>query len=314
MKKYLNKFMIIAVTGMMLTTTPKTANALIPLPSIDFSRIAENVKKVVNQVTEIKAEIDSNLMIIREIQNGGYAAAAGMLFSKIERGDYDKLGRNVKGLKESYDVGLTEAKGFAAARKECKQRAQKAQDEALEQYKKECNSEDKTAEELQQCMEDVKKALKKIAKKELKACEEEMNKKTGEAIAEIRKKNRDAAKAKAAEANKDQGGKVKFRNVYSWVKGAKISRAAKAIDNGSSVGDILKKTGSSVGSIVGASGDSETGKFISGASSAIGGASNVLDKGGDAKDIIKNTANNSDIKKGFNSMNDANHEAATGKK
>ena len=309
MKKHANKLMILALASMMLTVAPRTANALIPLPSIDFSRIAENVKKTISQVTEIKAEIDSNLMILREIQNGGYGAAAGMLFSKIERGDYDRLTGNVKGLKESYDVNMTEAKGFAAARKECKERAKKAQDEALNKYKQECNSEKKTADELKQCMEDVKKALKKIAQKELKVCEEEMNKKTGEAIAKIRQDNREKAAAKAAEENKDKGGKVKFKNVYSWVKGANISNTVNQINNGGSIGDIVKSAGSSAGSIIGSSGDSETGKFVQGASSIVGGASNVAGQGGDIKDIVTNAANNSDINSGFNNVNAANQES-----
>lgn len=309
MKKYLSKCMIIALTGMMLTTTPKMANALIPLPSIDFSRIAENVKKTISQVTEIKAEIDSNIMILREIQNGGYAAAAGMLFSKIERGDYDRLGRNVKGVSENYEALSMEAKGFASARKECKERAKKAQEEALQKYKEECEQGEKTEEELKQCMEDVKKAVKKIANKELRGCEEEMNKKTGEAIAEMRKKNRDKAAAKAAEENKDKGGKVKFKNVYSWVKGAKISKVANGIDDGDSFGSILKNAGSSAGSIIGDSGDNETGKFISGATKTISGASDVVNQGGSFKDVVVNAANNSDINSGLNNINDANQES-----
>ncbi len=309
MKKHANKLMILALASMMLTAVPRTANALIPLPSIDFSRIAENVKKTINQITEIKAEIDSNLMILREIQNGGYGAAAGMLFSKIERGDYDRLTGNIKGLKESYDVNLTEAKGFATARKECKQRAKKAQDDALEKYKQECNSDKKTADELKQCMEDVKKALKEIAKKELKICEEEFNKKTGEAIAQIRKDNRDKAAAKAAEENKEKGGKVKFKNVYSWVKGANISNAVNQVNNGGSFGNIVKSVGSSAGSIIGSSGDGETSQFITGAGNIIGGASNVAGQGGSFKDVVTNAANNSDINSGLNNMNAANQAA-----
>ncbi len=309
MKKYLSKCMIIALTGMMLTTTPKMANALIPLPSIDFSRIAENVKKTISQVTEIKAEIDSNIMILREIQNGGYAAAAGMLFSKIERGDYDRLGRNVKGVSENYDALTMEFKGMSVARKECKERAKKAQADALEKYKKECEQGEKTEEELKQCMEDVKKAVRKIANKELRGCEEEMNKATGEAIADMRKKNRDKAAAKAAEENKDKGGKAKFKSVYSWVKGAKISKVANGVGAGDDFSSILKNAGSSAGSILGDTGNGETGKFIEGATKTISGATDVVNQGGSVKDMVVNAANNSDISSGLDNVNDANRES-----
>ena len=46
MKKHANKLMILALASMMLTAVPRTANALIPLPSIDYSRISETKRKL----------------------------------------------------------------------------------------------------------------------------------------------------------------------------------------------------------------------------------------------------------------------------
>ena len=76
-----------------------------PLPTADIKRIGSSIQVTMQQVMQIKQEIESNLHIIEEIQNGGYAAAAGDLFAKIQNGDYDRFGDNLKGLKSStYDA------------------------------------------------------------------------------------------------------------------------------------------------------------------------------------------------------------------
>lgn len=296
MKTQLNKLMIIALTGMMLTTAPKKAEALIPLPSFDFTRISENVKKTINQVMEIKAEIDSNLMILREIQNGGFAAAAGMLFAKIENGDYDRLGGNIKGLKESMDVNAEEAKGAVAARKECKKKADEVKKKMEDLYKK-CEGKDMSEEDAQKCMNDVKKQIKKAVQKERKMCELKMNKDTGEKIAEIRRKNVEKAEKKAEEYNKKKG-EVTFHNVYSWVQGANVSGAIGTAANGGSAGDIIKGFGSSTGAILGGAGN-ENAKLVSGATSVIGGMSNTVEGSDGFKDTVVNGLNNGDIMGGF---------------
>ena len=305
MKTQLNKLMIIALTGMMLTTAPKKAEALIPLPSFDFSRISENVKKTINQVMEIKAEIDSNLMILREIQNGGFAAAAGMLFAKIENGDYDRLGGNITGLKESMEVNAAEAQGAVAARKECKKKADEVKKKMEDLYKK-CEGENMSEEDAKKCMNDVKKQIKKAVDKERKMCELEMNKATGEKIAEIRRKNVEKAEKKAEEYKKKKG-EVTFHNVYSWVQGANVSGAIGTAANGGSAGDIVKGFGSSAGAILGGAGD-ENAKLISGASSVIGGVSNTVGEGGSFQDTIVNGLNNGDIMGGFDQIQDGHDD------
>ena len=88
MNKYWYKLMIVTLAAVMIVTTAKPAQALIPLPSFDIARIKGTIEKTLNQVMEIKNEIESNLHLVKTLQNEGSGAAAGMLFAKIESGDY----------------------------------------------------------------------------------------------------------------------------------------------------------------------------------------------------------------------------------
>ena len=74
------------VTVALITGFIQTAEAF-PVPCLDVKKLADNAKIVMNQIQEIKAEIDSNMRIIQEIQHGGYGAAVNDLFGKIENGD-----------------------------------------------------------------------------------------------------------------------------------------------------------------------------------------------------------------------------------
>ena len=118
-----------------------------PLPTNDFQRIASSVQVGMQQVMQIKQEIESNLNIIKEIQNGGYAAAAGDLFAKIQNGDYDRFGDNLKGLKSStYDA--THSAQKVKERKEKEEADRQAKEKAeLEKQKAAKEKGDAAAEE-----------------------------------------------------------------------------------------------------------------------------------------------------------------------
>ena len=92
----------------MITLASSKAYAFgIPLMSFDMKRIIDSARIIMQQVMIIKQEIDSNLAIIQEIQNGGFANAGAMIFSKIQNGDYDRFGNALSTVKsESQDIAV----------------------------------------------------------------------------------------------------------------------------------------------------------------------------------------------------------------
>ena len=64
-----------------------------PLPTADWKRLGDSAKQAMQIAKQVQIEVQSNMYIIKQIQNGGYAAAAGELFGKIARGDYDRYGQ-----------------------------------------------------------------------------------------------------------------------------------------------------------------------------------------------------------------------------
>ena len=113
-------FMIISIAGESLA---------FPLATNDIKRVAASVQTTANQAVQIKQEYDSNMKIIKEIQNGGYAAAAGDLFGKIQNGDYDRFGDNLKNTKDAIYDGTHGAQKVA-------ERKQKEEAKRLEAEKK----------------------------------------------------------------------------------------------------------------------------------------------------------------------------------
>ncbi len=300
MNKYWYKLMIMTLAAVMIVTTAKPANALIPLPSLDFGRISGTITKTMNQVMEIKNEIMSNYEIIQDLQRGGYGAAAGKLFAKVENGDYDRLTGNIKGFGESMKVSAMEVEGFKEAQKECKKKAKEFGEKMQSELEGQCK--DKEGDEAKKCMADIEKSVKKAMKKEIKSCEKEMNAQTGKKIAEYRLANQKKAADKAAKLNDENNSKATFNRFYNTVKGANVSGAINTLNNGGSFGNVVSQFGNSAGAIVGGTSGSDAGKVLGGMANVVGGASNVIGQGGDARDVITNTLNNSNINNGLNSV------------
>ena len=81
-----------------------------PLPTVDWKRLGDSAKQASQIAKQVQIEVQSNLNIIRQIQNGGYAAAAGELFGKIERGDYDRYGKMYADSKQVLEDGVAATK------------------------------------------------------------------------------------------------------------------------------------------------------------------------------------------------------------
>ena len=64
-----------------------------PISTRDWSRLRDSAKQAAEIAKQAYTEVKSNLNIVKQIQNGGYAAAAGELFGKVENGDYDRYGK-----------------------------------------------------------------------------------------------------------------------------------------------------------------------------------------------------------------------------
>lgn len=110
-----------------------------PLPTADIKRIGSSIQVTMQQVMQIKQEIESNIHIIEEAANGGYATAANDLFTKVQNGDYDRFGDNLKGLKTStYDAThsaqkVKERKEKEAADRQAKEQAELAKQKAAKE-------------------------------------------------------------------------------------------------------------------------------------------------------------------------------------
>lgn len=97
------------------------ASFAFPLPTMDMTRLAQSAKTVKLQIDQVQQEIESNLHIIKQIQNGGYAAAARELFGKVQNGDYDRFGALVKNLGVNLEISAKSAQALASNREKRKE-------------------------------------------------------------------------------------------------------------------------------------------------------------------------------------------------
>lgn len=258
----IRKILFLAVASLMITTLPIKECASFPLPSADIKRMVENAKKTYNQVLEIKQEVESNMRIVQEIQNGGYAAAAGDLFAKIQNGDYDRFGANVKGAVQGLKQGAKDAQ-YAAADKE--KRAEIAQKEA-----------DKLA---------------KKKKAEDQKAEGEGKEKTEENIEKEKENKFKKAYTWLKESKLGKGTK----STYNFIKNNKTltSSGLAAIKDAQegNWGDAVLRAGYGASNISGM--DENTSDWISSISTIGGTGYNIGTSGGSALDMLNDAANNS---------------------
>ena len=132
--------------------------AAFPLPTQDMARLAQSAKTTKLQIDEIYQEYQSTMHIIKQIQNGGYAAAAKELFGKIQNGDYDRYGGMVKNLGVSLETGAANAQAVASKKEKRKEINEKLAEKELQRKKE-------AAEEAQAKAEQKQKESEGLAKK-----------------------------------------------------------------------------------------------------------------------------------------------------
>lgn len=318
-----NKFAI--GLAFMITMASSEAHAFgIPLLCMDIKRLISSVRVTMQQVMIIKQEIDSNMRIIKEIQNGGFAAAGAMIFDKIQNGDYDRFGQALSTMKE-------EGQDMAANAK-----SQKAYKAAEEEAKKKGLDE-----------KSVKAAAEQARNEELERAKQERIKKNEEA-----KANRGSNAFKNSydwlknNSGVTEGASSALRGLDSGNWGQALSGAAGAtggaINSGgeSTVGNVFNdasygagnalnsalsgdwgnafnSAAQGAGSAVGGSGSQGLGTAI-GAAGAVGsGVYDVAGSGGNLGETISNIANNGQInsglaglESGYGQMQDENKAAA----
>ena len=108
----IRKFNILVGVAFMITFAAPETKAF-PLLCMDNMNLVQSAKVTMQEIMIIKQEVESNLRIVDEIRNGGFAAAGAMIFDKIQNGDYDRFGKalsNVKSNAESmaHNVAMRE--------------------------------------------------------------------------------------------------------------------------------------------------------------------------------------------------------------
>lgn len=93
MKVFRINWVVCTLASLLICMYSSVCVALSPLSTYDRSRLLASGKQAAAIAEQIKKEVDSNLRLIKIVQNGGYAAAAGELFGKVENGDYDRYGK-----------------------------------------------------------------------------------------------------------------------------------------------------------------------------------------------------------------------------
>lgn len=319
----MKKIKIMAGTAFMITMISSNAHAFgIPLLSADMQRLVTSVKVTMNEIMIIKQEVESNLKIIEEIRNGGFASAGAMIFDKIQNGDYDRFGQSLKNVRNE---GLSAADNVKA-RKKYKEFEEQARKDGLSEKEAKAKAQQQVAEYLDQERAD-----------RLKKQQEARDKRAGNAFNKSYNwlKNNQAVTSGASSAlrgvDSDNWGQV--LSGAAGVTGGAIGdkKAGDAFSNASySAGNALNSALSgnwsdfaastsqaTGGAVSGATGSQGFGNVIAGVGTVGAGISDVAGAGGDWGQVIANTANNSRINSGldsmgsgYNQMDAANKQAA----
>lgn len=232
MLKIMRKMMLVGVaTGLMVTSATREAKAFgIPLLSYDIPRVAENVQKITTMVMQVKAEVESHIQIIKQIQHGGFGAAAGMLFAKIENGDYERLFGSFADIGINWKVNAQMSQYRAAERAKCEKEGEEAAQKAHTEASAKCK-EAEGEEGLAQCLDQQSSAIEKIGKKAKKECMKKVNAQLAAELAKVRAEQYQKAMAKYAEA------KSKMK-AYNWLQQAGLSTTTfMTVDTINAIGD-----------------------------------------------------------------------------
>ena len=123
------KIGIMSVFAIVIALASGRANAF-PLVWSDVERLGTEVLNGIQQVSQIKNEIDSNMALIKEAQERGYAAAANDLIGKIQNGDLDRFGNELGGLGDTAFNATHGAKAVQERNAQREEAAKKAAENA----------------------------------------------------------------------------------------------------------------------------------------------------------------------------------------
>ena len=297
----------------MITLASSKAYAFgIPLLSADMKRLIDSARMILQQVMIIKQEIDSNLAIIKEIQNGGFAAAGAMIFEKIQNGDYDRFGNALSTVKnESQDMAANVQAAEIRKDIEKKKLAAGASKEEAKAY-----AQQETARRLQEAKEAREKA--RLAAKEARG-ENAFNKSydwlkknsgvtsgASNALRGVDNGNWGQALAGAANvtgSSINSGGESKLGNIFndsSYGAGSALNSALSGDWTGA-FNDAAHGAGNAAGNATGSQGFGNT---IGGLGSLGAGVVDTIGEGGNMGDVIYNATNNSDINSGLGELSE----------
>lgn len=214
--------------------------AAVPLPTQDLKRLGESAKTVSHQIAIIRQEYESNMYIVRQIQNGGYASAAGALFGKIENGDYDRYGKIYTDTKSAVEDGADASQNMAMKKE---QRQKKEAEKAREQSEKLAKAKDAADQAATEIHEQNTQIVKQSA--------------WSKAYNWIKKNGRTSSNAVVDVANGNYGNALKNAGsvaggdvgTYVSTSGGLYDRGSSTINsvsNGSSIESILNGVGSGI--------------------------------------------------------------------
>ncbi len=127
------------------------------MPTQDMARLAQSAKTIKLQIDEIYQEYQSNMNIIKQIQNGGYASAARELFGKVQNGEYDRYGGMVKNVGASLETGAANAQAVASKKEKRKEINEKLAEKELQRKKEEAEKAQAKADQKQKESEGLAK-------------------------------------------------------------------------------------------------------------------------------------------------------------
>ena len=288
----------------MITLASSKAYAFgIPLLSADMKRLIDSAQMIMQQVSIIKQEIDSNLAIIQEIQNGGFASAGAMIFDKIQNGDYDRFGNALSSVKsESQDMAAN-----VKARKQFKEEEQAALAQGMTEEQARAVAQQKMAEKLQKDKKEREqaKAIRKAARGE-NAFDKSYNwlksnsgvtSGASDALRGVSNGNWGQVVSGAVGATGssiNSGGENSVGNIFNNASSGAGSALNSALsgDWSGALSNAAHGTGSAVG---GATGSQGLGTAIGGLGDFGAGVADAAAQGGNIGDIINNNRVNSGI-------------------
>lgn len=313
----------------MITMFSSEAHAFgFPVLCADMKRLIASARVTMQQVMIIKQEIDSNMRIIQEIQNGGFASAGAMIFDKIQNGDYDRFGQalttmkaegqnmsdNVKARK-AYKEAEQEALKNGMDEKQAKAAAQQAMSKSLEESR---------ANRIQQAAE----AKKNRGSNAFSSSYNWLKKNSGvtsgasSALRGVESGNWGQVLSGASGVTGsaiNSGGESAVGNIFNGASNNAGNALNSALngDWGSAFNSAAQGTGNAV---TGATGSEGMGSAIGSLGNFGEGVYNTVGNGGNLGEVVSGIANNGQIESGlsgitggYNQMQDEQNAAAEAK-